>query len=130
MRRSARFTALVILAVAAALILLLWTVQRPPASDPASLLKYIDRNEARLVARAESRSQVPGPVTASVLSWDSGRPEGGLELWYAESGALEFAGHTFTDTARLEDLGANGAGWIDCVKIKDHWFLIDSDLPT
>ena len=130
MRRSARFTALVIAAVAAALILPLWLAQRPPRPDPASLRAYIDKNESRLITRAETRSPVPGPVTAPVLSWDTGRPEGGLELWYAESGALEYAGHAFTDTARLEDLGANGKGWIDCVRLKDRWFLIDYDLPT
>ena len=130
MRRSARFTALVIVAVAAALILPLWLAQRPPSPDPASLRAYIDKNESCLITRAETRSPVPGPVTAPVLSWDSDRPEGGLELWYAESGALEYAGHAFTDTARLEDLGANGQGWIDCVRLKDRWFLIDSYLPT
>ena len=130
MRRSAWFTTLVILAAAAALILILWSAQRPLDPAPASLLKYIDQNEARLIAKAETRSKAPGPVTASVLSWDDGRLEGGRVLYYAETGTLEFAGHTLADTARIENLGANGRGYIDCVKLKDRWFLIDYDLPT
>ena len=130
MRRSAWFTALVILAVAAALILLIWFAWRPPDPAPASLLKYIDSNEARLIVRAESLSPAPGPATAVVLSWDNGRLEGGRELWYAETNTLEYAGHTFADTVRLENLGANGKGYIDCVKLKDRWFLVDYDLPT
>ncbi len=116
-----------------------------PSSDPAKLTAYINRHESELM---ELAAQYPNEYkeinsfhgvksvdtrfghTCYGFSWSYWTPEGSKFLYYAHDDMLELHGYTFSDSVCIDGMGANGQGYIKCLRLKQNWFFIESYIPT
>ena len=116
-----------------------------PSSDPAKLTAYVNRHESELIELAtqypnEYREISSFSSLKSVdtrwddvcygFSWSYEIPEGSKFLYYTDDDVLESLGYTFKDSACIDGLGANGQGYIKCLRLKQNWFFIESYYPT
>ena len=49
---------------------------------------------------------------------------------YAKDGAIEYLDYTFADSSYIEGLDVNGRGYINCVRLTENRYFVDSYLPT
>ncbi len=116
-----------------------------PSNDPAKLTAYINRHESELIGLAAQYPNEHREInsfhgvksvdtrfdhTCYGFSWSYEMPEGSKFLYYVDDDILESGGYTFSDSAYIDGLGANGQGYIKCTKLKQNWYYIESYFPT
>ena len=141
-RFGAVFAAAAIICV---LVCAIAVVSDRPPRDAKKLAAYIDRHAPELIALAKqypnqymdiSRFSSLKSIDTRFddvrygFSWSYDVPEGQSFLYYAEDDMLHYDAWSFADSTRIDGLGINGQGYINCIRLRENWYFLECYLPT